>query len=89
MLATTFVVAVGATTMRYATVIKEMNVLFNGQVIVVSNDAIVIQAIPIGGSMLPQDFTQGRLRSISEVQKVTPVLLSLLWGLMELISFFQ
>ncbi|MCK4669554.1 hypothetical protein KAT21_05495, partial [Candidatus Bathyarchaeota archaeon] len=45
-LATTFVIAVGSTTMRYTTVIKEMNVLFSGQVMVVSKDAIVIQAIP-------------------------------------------
>lgn len=60
--------------MRYATVIQEMNVLFNGQVTVVSKDAIVIQAIPISGGMLPQDLTVEEIRSIPGVSAVTPVL---------------
>jgi ABC-type antimicrobial peptide transport system permease subunit len=73
-IAATFVIAVGATTMRYATVIREMNVLFNGQVTVVSKDAIVIQAIPIGGGMLPQDTTVEKIISIPGVSNATPVL---------------
>lgn len=73
-LATTFVIAVGATTMRYTTVIKEMNVLFNGQIMVASRDAIVIQAIPISGSMLPQNFTMERIREVEGVEKSTPIL---------------
>ncbi len=73
-LATTFVVAVGATTMRYATVIKEMNVLFNGQVMVVSRDAIVIQAIPMGGGMLPQDRTEGLIQNVTGAGKIVPIL---------------
>ena len=60
--------------MRYATVIQEMDVLFHGQVTVVSKDAIVIQAIPIGGSMLPQDSTVEEINSIPGVSAVTPVL---------------
>lgn len=67
-------VAVGATSMRYATVIQEMDVLFHGQVTVVSKDAIVIQAIPIGGSMLPQDLTVAEISAIPGVSAVTPVL---------------
>lgn len=74
-LATTFVVAVGATTMRYTAVIKEMNVLFSGQVMVVSKNAIVVQAIPIGGSMLPQNSTKEKIERINGVEKVVPVLL--------------
>lgn len=73
-LATTFVIAVGATTMRYTTVIKEMNVLFSGQIMVVSKDAIIIQAIPIGGSMLPQSSTEGKIQNIPGVEKTVPIL---------------
>jgi len=60
--------------MRYTTVIKEMNVLFSGQVMVVSKDAIVIQAIPIGGGMLPQSYTGAKLENIEGVEKAVPVL---------------
>ena len=60
--------------MRYATVIQEMDVLFNGQVTVVSHDAIVIQAIPISGGMLPQDSTVQEITGIPGVSAVTPVL---------------
>lgn len=73
-IAATFVIAVGATTMRYTTVIREVNVLFNGQVTVVSKDAIVIQAIPVGGGMLPQDSTVEKIMTIPGVRTVTPVL---------------
>lgn len=60
--------------MRYTTVIKEMNVLFSGQVMVVSKDAIVIQAIPIGGGMLPQDYTEAKLKLVEGVEKTVPIL---------------
>jgi putative ABC transport system permease protein len=73
-IAATFVIAIGATTMRYATVIREMNVLFNDQVTVVSKDAIVIQAIPVTGGMLPQDPTVEKIVSIPGVSNVIPVL---------------
>jgi putative ABC transport system permease protein len=73
-LATTFAVAVGAATMRYTTVIKEMNVLFSGQIMVVSKDAIVIQAIPIGGGMLPQNYTERRIQNVTGAEKIVPIL---------------
>lgn len=73
-LATTFVIAVGATTMRYTAVVKEMNVLFSGQIMVVSKDAIVIQAIPIGGGMLPQNRTERLIQNITGVDKTVPIL---------------
>jgi putative ABC transport system permease protein len=76
-IAATFVIAVGATSMRYTTVIREMNVLFNGQVTVVDKDAIVIQAIPIslsGGGTFPQGSTVEKIRAIPGVSAVTPVL---------------
>jgi putative ABC transport system permease protein len=73
-IAATFVIAIGATTMRYTTVIREMSVLFSGQITVVSKDALVIEAIPISGEMLPQDSTMNYLRNITGVDKATPVL---------------
>ena len=51
-----------------------MNVLFSGQVMVVSKDAIVIQAIPIGGGMLPQDYTEAKLKLVEGVEKTVPIL---------------
>jgi putative ABC transport system permease protein len=60
--------------MRYTAVVKEMNVLFSGQVMVVSEDAIVIQAIPIGGSMLPQNRTETLIQNITGVDKTVPIL---------------
>jgi len=73
-LATTFIVAAGATTMRYTTVIREISVLFNGQVMVVSNGTIVVQAVPIGGGMLPQNLTDSKIRSIMGVERTVPLL---------------
>jgi len=60
--------------LRYSTVIREMNVLFSGQVTVVSDDAVVVQALPIGGSRLPQNPTVERISGIPGVSTVTPVL---------------
>jgi len=84
--ATTFVIAVGATTMRYTTVIKEMSVLFSGQVMVVSKDAIVIQAIPIGGGMLPQSFTETEIKKIAGVEATVPILFVTPIGIGEIIQ---
>jgi len=60
--------------MRYTTVIKEMNVLFSGQVMVVSEDAIVIQAIPIGGGLFQESLAEDIKENIKEVEKAVPVL---------------
>ncbi len=73
-LAITFVITVGATTMRYTAVIKEMNILFSGEIMVVSREAIVIQAIPIGGGLLPMNYTVAELEETEGVDKVVPVL---------------
>jgi putative ABC transport system permease protein len=85
-LATTFVVAVGAATMRYATVIREMNVLFNGQIMVVSNDSIVIQAFPIYGSRLPQNYTENLLQNITGVEETAPLLFISPLGFQDLLN---
>jgi ABC-type lipoprotein release transport system permease subunit len=68
------VIAIGATTMRYTTVIKQMDTLFSGQVIVVDKYAIVLQALPVGGDMLPQDSTVQEIISTQGVSSATPVL---------------
>jgi putative ABC transport system permease protein len=73
-LATTFVIAVGATTMRYTTVIKEMNVLFSGQIMVVSKDTIVIQAIPITRGSFSEGLAEEIKGNIKEVDEAVPVL---------------
>jgi ABC-type lipoprotein release transport system permease subunit len=60
--------------MRYVTVIKEMNVLFSGQIMVVSNNSIVIQAFPIYGSRLPQNCTENTLQNITGVEETAPLM---------------
>jgi putative ABC transport system permease protein len=60
--------------MRYTAVIKEMNVLFSGQIMVVDENAIVIQAIPMGGSMFPQEYTEERIQSVSGVEETASIL---------------
>jgi ABC-type antimicrobial peptide transport system permease subunit len=68
-----FIVAIGATTARYASVIKEMNVLFNGQVLVVAKDTIVVQAIPLGSSLAEKTTTDIE-KNVNVTQKAVPVL---------------
>ena len=51
-----------------------MNVLFNGRVMVVDSGSVVIQAIPIGRSMLPQDYTLKQLHTIAGVEEAVPIL---------------
>lgn len=79
-------IAVGATTMRYTTVVKEMNVIFTGQVMVVSKNAIVIQAIPIGGGMLQESLAEDIKENLEEVEKAVPVLFITPIGLGEILQ---
>jgi ABC-type lipoprotein release transport system permease subunit len=71
-LATCFIVAVGATTLRYAEIITEMNVFFRGKIVVVARDVIVIQGFPIGG-VLPQSVIDD-INGISGVEKTVPAI---------------
>lgn len=74
-LATMFIVAVGATTTRYATVIREMNVLFSRQVLVVTKDTIIIQAIPLaGGNLAEKTATDIQQKTSNLTQKAVPVI---------------
>jgi putative ABC transport system permease protein len=85
-LATTFLIAVGAATLRYTTVLKEMSVLFADQIMVTSKEAIVIQAIPISRSMLPQNYTVEKLQEVEGVEKAIPVLFITPIGIGEVIQ---
>lgn len=71
-LAAMFIIAVGATTSRYIAVIKEMNLFFTGDVIVVARGVFVVQAFPIGGTI--QEDVVDTLAAIEEVQTATPIL---------------
>jgi len=71
-LAAMFIIAVGATTSRYIAVIKEMNLFFTGDVIVVARGVFVVQAFPIGGTI--QEDVVDTLAAIEEVQTATPML---------------
>lgn len=74
-LAVTFIVAVVAATTRYITVIEEMNMFFNGKIVVVARGVIVVQAFPIGGA-LPENVV-GELNAIDSVETVVPMLFNL------------
>ena len=70
---TCFIVAVGATTSRYITIMTEMNVFFHGEVIVVARGVLVIQGFPIGG-VVPQSIVDDL--EMDGVEKVVPMLFS-------------
>ena len=48
-----FIIAVGATTTRYITIVREMNVFYSGSVVVVARGSIFVQAFSIAG-FLPE-----------------------------------
>ena len=70
---TCFIVAVGATTSRYITIMTEMNVFSHGEVIVVARGVLVIQGFPIGG-VVPQSTVDDL--EMDGVEKVVPMLFS-------------
>ncbi|TET63498.1 FtsX-like permease family protein [Candidatus Bathyarchaeota archaeon] len=74
-LAVTITVAVVAATTRYTTVIEEMNVYFNGKIVVVARGVFIIQAFPIGGA-LPESVVN-TLKDIDAVEAVVPMLFNL------------
>ncbi len=70
-LASMFIVAIGATTNRYAAVLREMNVFFTGDVVVVWRGTPVVEGFPIGG-WFPQN-TVDRLEALNVTETATPV----------------
>lgn len=71
-LATMFIVAVGATTTRYVTVIKEMNTFFQGKILVVAQNTIVIQILPIGSSL--QENIVNEVKHVDGTKTAVPIL---------------
>ena len=73
-LATTLIVAIGATTSRYISIIKEMHVYFSGKVVVVSKGTIVIEAFPISvGGNLPYSMVE-KILEINGTKNAVPML---------------
>lgn len=70
-LATMFIVAIGATTSRYVTVLKEMNVFFSGDIVAVWKGTPVIQGFPIGG-FFPESIV-GRIKNVNITKAATPM----------------
>ena len=71
-LATMFIVVIGATTMRYVSVIKEMNLFFSGDVVVVARGVLVIYAFPIGGTL--QENVVNKVKEVEGVETAVPLL---------------
>jgi len=72
-LATIFIVAIGATTTNYTTVIRDMNVFFGGDVVVVAEGAMVIQAFPVVGGNLPVSVVE-KVQQVNGVKTAVPML---------------
>jgi putative ABC transport system permease protein len=68
-----FIVTIGATTSRYTSIIREMNIFFNRNILVVAQGSIVVQAFPISGGNLPED-TIDEVRRIEGVRNIVPML---------------
>ncbi len=72
-LATIFIVAIGATTTNYTAVIREMNIFFRGDVVVVAEGAMVIQAFPVIGGNLPESVVE-KVQQMNGVETTVPML---------------
>lgn len=57
-LATIFIVAIGATTTNYTNVIREMNIFFNEEIVVVAEGSMVVQAFPVVGGNIPENAVE-------------------------------
>lgn len=72
-LATIFIVAIGATTTNYTAVIRGMNIFFKGNVVVVAEGAMVIQAFPVIGGNIPESAVE-KVRQVDGVKTAVPML---------------
>lgn len=68
------IVAIGATTSRYISIIKEMHLYFHDKVVVVSKGAIVIEAFPIGIVNLPENMAERVKQEVDVVKDTVPML---------------
>jgi putative ABC transport system permease protein len=72
-LATIFIVAIGATTTNYTAAIREMNIFFSGDVVVVAEGAMVIQAFPVMGGNIPESVVE-KVQQVNGVKTAVPML---------------
>jgi len=68
------IVAIGATTSRYISIIKEMHIYFNGKVVIVHKRAIVIEAFPIAGEKLDESMAEKVKQEVAGVENAVPML---------------
>lgn len=78
-LATMSLVAISATTTSYVAAIKEMNLFFSNDIVVVAKGVLVIQAFPIGGAI--QESTVDRVKTVEGVKTAIPLLFILDFGI--------
>jgi putative ABC transport system permease protein len=64
--------SVGTTTMAYTTALREMNIFFQGKIVVTSKGTLFIQALPIGG-FLPERIAE-EVEKIGGVEEAVPML---------------
>ena len=76
-LATIFIVAIGATTTNYTAVIREMNIFFRGDVVVVAEGAMVVQAFPVIGGKIPESVVE-KVQQVNGVKTAVPMLVTFL-----------
>jgi putative ABC transport system permease protein len=66
------IIAIGGTTNHYINAVKEMNVFYRGNVVVVPKGSIFVQAISVGGFI--QESVLENLRTVEETRTATPML---------------
>ncbi|UCH31310.1 MAG: FtsX-like permease family protein, partial [Candidatus Bathyarchaeota archaeon] len=71
-LATIFIVAIGTTTTNYTNVIRDMNVFFREEIVVVAEGSWVVQAFPVIGENLPIS-TLEKVNQVEGVKTVVPM----------------
>ena len=71
-MATVFIVAIGATTTNYTAAIREMNISFGKDVVVVAEGAMVIQAFPVMGGNLPVSVVE-KVEQVNGVETAVPM----------------
>lgn len=72
-LATIFIVAIGTTTTNYTNVIREMNVFFRNEIVVVAEGSMVVQAFPVVGGNIPENMVD-KINQLEGVETAVPML---------------
>ena len=86
-LAVIVLVGIGAASSRITAIMREMNLFFEDEIIVVQRDTIVIQGFPIGGGMIPEGIVD-ELKEIEGVNDTIPMIFILNFKLGQTSSVF-